>query len=224
MLHASAQLRPFATAFAVALGLLGAWTIGAEMTRPHLGFFPANLAEVKLAAEQNQNATTAAWLGFPRGDLWSDYAVTANAAAIETAIAASSARRDDHPNDVATTAAIFAPSDARAWLLLAIHAQAASDVFKTTSLLKMSYYTSPYSDALFPLRIRIATRSPSIVDDELASFVEYELGVVVGQKPALKQAVAAAYSTASPDGRGFFDRALAKLDQNLLAEMRSARP
>jgi hypothetical protein len=221
MLHAPVQLRSFATGLAMVLGLLATWIIGAEATRPDLDFFPTSLEEARSAAWQNQSAATAAWLGWPRGDLWSDYAVTANAAAIEKVLAARPSQGGDTANDIAETAAVYAPSDARAWLLQAAHAQAASNVAKTTSLLKMSYYTSPYSDALFPVRIRIATRSPAIVDDELASFVEYELGVVVGQKPALGPAIAAAYRSASPDGRRFFDRALAKLNEKLPGEVGS---
>lgn len=224
MLHAPVLFRPLATGFAVVLGMLAAWTLAAEVTRPSLGYFPANAAEAKAVALENSSAATAAWFGFPRGDLWTDYAVTANAGLISAAIANSPSRPDDHANDVADTAAMFAPSDARSWLLLAVNAQAASNNAKTTALLKMSYYTSPYSDTLFPLRIQIATRSPSIADEELASFVEYELGVVVGQKPALKRSVALAYRSASPDGRRFFDSALAKLDPNYLNEMKSAKP
>ncbi len=220
MLHASVQLRPFATGFAVVLGLLATWTLAAETTRPRLGYFPADAAEAKAAAQENSSTAAAAWFGWPRGDLWADYAVTANAGLISGTIAPPS-RPDDHANDVAETAATFAPADARSWLLLAMSAQAASNVAKATALLKMSYYTSPYSDGLFTQRLQTATRSQSIADEELASYVEYELGVVIGQKPDLKRSIGLAYRSASSAGRQFFEGALAKLDPNFLNELKA---
>jgi hypothetical protein len=105
-----------------------------------------------------------------------------------------------------------------------MNAQAASNDPKTLTLLKMSYYTSPYSDALFPMRIQVATGSPSIADEELSSYVEYELGVVVGRKPDLKRSVAPAYRTASPAGRRFFETVLEKLDPAYLAELKALKP
>jgi predicted small integral membrane protein len=224
MLHPPVFFRPLATGFAAVLGLLAAWTLAAEATRPSLGYFPTTAAETKLAAAENGLAATAAWLGLLRGNLWTDYAVTANAGLIEAAMGNAPIRADAHAQDVAETAALSAPSDARSWLLLAANAQAASNSANTTALLKMSYYTSPYSDALFPLRIHVVTRSTSIADDELATFVDYELSVAVGQKPGLKRSIAAAYRAASSGGRRFFDGALAKLDTSFLNELKSARP
>lgn len=222
MLHAPVLLRPFATGFALLLGLLAAWIIAAELSRPSLGSFPANAVEAKAVALKNAAAATTAWVGWPRGELWADYAVTANAGAIGAMNAGSSSRADDHANGVAETAARLAPSDARSWLLLAMNALVNDS--KTLALLKMSYYTSPYSDALFPLRIQVATRSPGIADEELSSFAEYELGVVISQKPDLKRSIAPAYRTASPAGRHFFDSALAKLDSAYLAELKALKP
>lgn len=224
MLHAPVLFRPYATGFAVVLGLLATWTLAAEATRPSLGYFPANAVEAQAVAQESSSAAAAAWFGWPRGDLWADYAVTANAGLIDAVTANGPLRADDHANKVAETAAMFAPSDARSWLLLAVNARAASNDTRTTTLLKMSYYTSPYSDALFPLRVRVASRSSNIADEELASFAEYELGVVVGQKPELKRHIMAAYRSASPAGRLFFDGALSKLDPNFLRELKSAKP
>ena len=224
MLHVPILIRPFATGFAFVLGLLALWIMAAELARLSLVGFPANVAEAKARVLQNSDAATAAWFGWPRGELWTDYAVTANAELISAMNGSALSRADDHANGVAETAAMLAPSDARSWLLLAMNAQAASNDSKTLALLKMSYYTSPYSDALFPLRIQVATRSPSIADEELSSFVEFELGVVVGQKPGLKRSIAAAYRTASPAGRRFFDSALTKLDPAYLAELKAPKP
>ncbi|MDI1346888.1 MAG: hypothetical protein PSV22_22760 [Pseudolabrys sp.] len=224
MLHAPVLIRPFATGFALLLGLLATWIVAAELSRPSLGSFPANAVEAKAIALQNSAAATAAWIGWPRGELWADYAVIANAGSIGAMNASSPSRTDDHANGIAETAARLAPSDARPWLLLAMNAQADSNDAKTLALLKMSYYTSPYSDALFPLRIQVTTRSPGIADEELSSFVEYELGVVVGRKSDLKRSIAPAYRTASPAGRRFFETVLAKLDPAYLVELKALKP
>jgi hypothetical protein len=221
MLHAPVLLRPFATGFALVLGLLAAWIMAAEVLRPSLGRFPANATEAKAVALQNSAAATAAWIGWPRGELWADYAVTAAAGSIGVETASGATRPDDQANGVAETAARLTPSEARSWLLLAMNAPTTANDQKTLALLKMSYYTSPYSDVLFPLRIQVATRSQSINDTELSSFVEYELGVVLGQKPNLKRSIAPAYRTASPAGRRFFEAALAKLDRAYLAELKA---
>lgn len=220
MLHAPVFLRPFATCFALVLALLAVWIVAADLTRPPPLAFPANAAEAKVIAAQNSAAATTARLGWPRGELWSDYAVTANAALTG---ATNDTRAKEDANGVAETAAALAPSDARVWLMLAMNASSSLNDAHTAALLKMSYYTSPYSDVLFPLRIQIATRSPSIADQELGSFVEYELGVVAGHKPNLKRFIAPAYRSASPAGRGFFENALKTLDPALLAELRAGR-
>jgi hypothetical protein len=222
-----AVIRSLATGFAVVLGLQAAWIVTAELIRPRQVFFPANAMDAKSAIADNSAAATAAWIGWPRGDLWADYAVTANAGMIGSLeTAASDAQSPNQAaNSIAATAAALAPSDARAWVLLAMNAQSASNDAKSDSKnlapLRMSYYTSPYSDDLFPLRIQIATRSSAINDEELGIYAEYELGVAIRNKPALKPAIALAYRNASPAGRAFIEGVLAKLDANYLSELKS---
>jgi hypothetical protein len=64
MLHAPVLLRPFATGFALVLGLLAAWIMAAELSRPSQGRIPANAVEAKAMALQNSAAATAAWIGW----------------------------------------------------------------------------------------------------------------------------------------------------------------
>ena len=221
-------VRRLATGFAIVLGLQAAWILAAELTRPEMGFFPGNAAEAKIAAAHNSSTAAAARIGWPRGELWTDHAVTASAALlgeIENGVALSASDLSNNANGIAETAAALAPSDARVWLLLAMNnAQSASNDGKAFAQLKMSYYTSPYSDDLFPLRIQVAARSPHIADEELSSFVEYEVGMVIRNKPKLIGFIASAYRTASPAGRRFLEIALAKLDPKYLAEVKATRP
>lgn len=227
-LQSPVLVRRFAAGFAVILGLQAAWILAAELTRPVVHFFPGNGTDAKSAARYNSSAGAAAWIGWPRGDLWTDYAVTANAAVIgeiEDGVISSPSSLNKGASRVAETAAILAPSDARAWLLLAIdNATSPSNAGKALAQLKMSYYTAPYNDELFPLRIQVAARTPHIADEELSSFVEYEIGVVIRHKPSLKPSIASAYRTASPAGHRFFETTLAKLDPKYLAELKAAKP
>jgi hypothetical protein len=221
------RIRSLTTAFAVVLGLQAAWIVAAELIRTRPVFFPATAVKAKSAIADNSAAATAAWIGWPRGELWADYAVTANAGMIGSFETASSGAVSPNQaaNSIVATAAALAPSDARAWVLLAMNAQSVSSDVKSASKilapLRMSYYTSPYSDDLFPLRIQVATRSSAINDEELGIYAEYELGVVIRNKPALKPAIALAYRNASPAGRAFIERVLTKLDANYLSELKS---
>lgn len=218
-------VRRYATCFAVILGLQAAWILSAELMRPANSFFPASADQAKIAAANYTHAATAAWLGWPRRDLWSDYAVAANAALIgdiEAGSGAAAANKD--ASDVAETAAKLAPSDARNWVLLAMSNLIAGNYSKALAQLKMSYYTAPFSEDLFPVRIAIAARSASAADDELGSYVEYELGVIVREKPDLKRSIALAYQQGSVAGRQFLDRTLTKLDPTYLAQLKASKP
>lgn len=224
MLHAPVLLRPFATGFALVLGLLAVWILAAEMARPSHIYISTNSIHTQATAQQNSSAATAAWLGWLRGDLWTDYAVTANAGSIGATNANALSHADNHANGIAEIAARLAPSDARSWFLLAMNAQATLNNPKALALLKMSYYISPYSELIFPLRIQVATRFPSIADEELRSFVEYEIDVAIRHTPHLKRYIAPAYRSASPAGRRFLDSTLAKLDPGYLAELKAPKP
>jgi hypothetical protein len=220
-------VRRFAAFFAAVLGLQAAWIMAAELTRPAMPFFPGNAVSAKMAATKAASAANAAWLGWPRGELWSDYAVTANAKLLnelESGAVSGAAGINDGARNVAETAATLAPSDARNWVLLAMNQMAAGNYGKALAQLKMSYYTSPYSDDLFPFRIQTAARSPSNTDEELSSYVEYELGVIVRQKPDLKRWIASAYGNGSSAGRQFLNQALNKVDPAYLAQLKAAKP
>jgi hypothetical protein len=215
-----------AASFAIVLSLQATWILAAELLRPKVKF-PGTLAEARAATALRSSAATAAWIGWPRGELRTDYAVTANAGFVgdvEGGALLNASNHNNNANGVAETAATLSPSDARAWLLLAMNAQAASNADSALARLKMSYYTSSYDDELFPLRIQIAARLPSVTDGELSGFVEYELGVVTRNKPTLKGVIASAYRAASPAGRQFLEITLAKLDPKFLAEVKATRP
>ncbi len=158
-LQSSVLIRSCAVGFAVILGLQAAWILAAELTRPEMQFFPGNGTDARAGATHYSSAAAAAWIGWQRGDLWTDYAVTANAAVIgdiEDGVMSAPSSPAKGARDVAETAAELSPSDARAWLLLALNdGQSASNAGKALAELKMSYYTSPYSEELFHFVFRL---------------------------------------------------------------------
>jgi hypothetical protein len=221
------SIRIYAGALAVILGLQSAWLLGAEIAHPALPFFPVTGAEAKAATIDRSTAGIAAWLGWPRGALWVDYAITANAARLGSLPNGNMEvpnRPDESAFSIAETAAALAPSDARAWLLLA--SANLQFVLNSNALaqLKMSYYTSPYNQYLFPLRIQTIARSPAPIDDELRSLVEYEMRVVIRYKPELMTSIAPALRVASPTGRQFLLTLLGKLDPDFVSELNTANP
>ncbi|MBI1203490.1 MAG: hypothetical protein GC182_13365 [Rhodopseudomonas sp.] len=217
-------VRRYGTAFAVVLAVLAAWIIATESIRPHLPYFPKTTKEVRADGANLNAARIAAWIGWPRGQRWTDYAIAANADGLQVladTTQSNKANRDKAPGAIAETAAILAPYDARAWLILAQNEQAASHDAAAQARLKMSYYTSPYRDDLFPLRIRLVAQMPSNADAELSSYADYELRTAMQSSPPLRADAVAAYRVASPGGRKFFDQAFAKLDPALLAELKA---
>jgi hypothetical protein len=222
------SIRIHASTFAAILGLLSAWLIAAEAMRPTLPFFPANGADAKASAIRRSEAAAAAWIGWPRGGLWVDYAITTNAALLanfEDGITDKAEHPDQNAFGVSETAARLDPSDARVWLLLAsVNEQSASNSSRALAQLKMSYYTSPYNEHLFPLRIQIVARSTAPFDDELRSFIDYELGMIVRDEPHFKQTIALAFRMASPAGHQFLAASIGKHDRKFLSELKAANP
>jgi hypothetical protein len=228
LLKPSSLVRTCAAGLASILAIQSAWILAAELTRPKTHFFPRTGIDARDAATHNSAAAAAARIGWPRGDLWNDYAVTANApvvSVIEDGVMPTASSLNNDTGHVAERAARLAPSDPRAWLLLAMeNMRSESDEGKALAQMKMSYYTSPYNGDLFPLRMQIAARLPGITDEELNSFVEYELGIAIRKNPSLKPSIASAYRAAGSAGRRFFETTLEKQDPSFLAELKTTKP
>ncbi len=222
------RLRLYTAIFAGVLGLQAIWLLAAEITRASLPFFPTSDAEAKTVAAQNAAAAAAARIGWPRGDLWVDYAMTEDAVllgVIESGIISNAQGSNDKIYLMTEYAATLAPYDSRAWLMLAAtNIQSGSKSSEILAQIKMSYYTSANDVRLMPIRIQIATRSSVIADNELQSFVENDIRTIILQKPDLKRAIALAYRGASPSGRRFLEGKLAELDPKFLPELQGGKP
>jgi len=216
--HSAFPLRLSASLFAGILGLQAVWISAAEIMRPTLASLPATAADAKAASAQSGMAVGAAVIGWPRGEPWVDAAVSENAALLADIISGSEVA-EARPDSLrsAERAAALAPADARAWVILAaLREQTPSAAPRALAQLKMSYYTAPYNEALFPLRLQIVARSPVSADEELRTYLKYEIETVIGRKPSSKLAIAAALKTASPAGDKVLESLLDDLKLNPL--------
>jgi hypothetical protein len=126
------------------------------------------------------------------------------------------------PLDVCVAAARLAPSDTRAWLVLAVADAPSQPGRASARALKMSYYTSPYSEELFPLRINLLAKMAAPADEELRGSVDYELEHILRRRADLKTRIAAAFAAGSPAGRQLLETSLAKFDKGFLSQLRAA--
>jgi hypothetical protein len=210
----SFRLRLLALALGILLSVEAVWLLAAEIIRPTLPYFTTNKAEMELAAKRQDAAAFAARVGWPRGELWVEAAITADAGLIEGATAANTAIAP------ITAAARLAPYDARSWLLLAIAAMQNGNDGKALAPLKMSFYMAPNDVRLIPFRLRIAVRSQSASDEELQNLIEHEMRTILTRAPMLKSSIALAYRDASAEGRRFMEGKLTVLDAQFLSELR----
>jgi hypothetical protein len=213
--------------FAVVLGLLAAWLSSAEIIRPDVPYFAGGQAAFDASASERTRAGRAAEFGLIRGDLWADYATvlaTGLVAELQGATVGEEPQVVESAQSAARRAAQLSPHDARAWLVLAAAASRLDRPNREVDgPLKMSNFTGPSEAALIPLRIRVATRSNVIEDEELQDLVVQDLRAVVTHQPGLIPDIVAAYRHASPPGKRFIETALDKLDPSLLRKIREAR-
>jgi hypothetical protein len=219
-IRAALSLRICAIIFAVILGLQATWILAAELARGPLPFSAGEKSEIEQRSAQIARATAATRIGWPRGDLWADYAL----AVASNPSGAGPATNDDGAKNISERALAAAPYDARVWLsLAAINARAGWNDDKTLAQLKMSYYTAPNDTRLIAGRIALALQSQAIADDELQTLVAHEIRTILTRKPELKPMIVSAYRTAPATARAFIEDQIGVLDQKFLTELRTAQ-
>jgi len=218
------EFRFWSTVFAAVLWLQAVWLISAEIERPAIPYFPVGGPEVEAATMQRGPAAIAASVGWLRGDLWVDYAITATAKLASSLENGSDQRvsTDSNPDAaIVEAAAATAPSDARAWLLLAMMAGSGQNDGKSEARLKMSYYTSPFDERLFPLRVQIAAQLASVDDEDLRSFIDFEVTTAIQQKPELEPLIELAFRRGTETGRQLLANAAGKAYPIFLKRLRT---
>ena len=213
-----------ALALGTILALQAVWILIPEIIRPVLPFFPATSGEARATASHYYRAALAAHIGWWRGGLLADNALSLNAPTLGAFLDGHAAQAPNAGSvgyASAETAAALAPADARPWLLLAMASAQTHNYERALAQLKMSYYTAAYSEKLFPLRIQIVAQLPALTDRELQGFLQYELKTIIHNSPSQKPSIVAAYRSATPAARQFLNATLAPLDAKFLTQLRS---
>jgi hypothetical protein len=212
--------------FAVVLVAQALWLLSAELVRPDIPYFPDAQA-ANTVARQRAWTERAASVGFVRGDLWTEDAIALAAGVIAELQGSAAANQPailEGARETALWAARLSPHDARAWLVLAaVGWRLDRPDRELAAALKMSYFTGPGEAALVPVRLRLATRSNAIADEELQDLVTQDIRATVTHGPELEREMTSAYRGASPPGRKFIETALEKLDPNLLRTLKELR-
>ena len=211
-------------ALAGVLAIYALWVLTVEFLRPAVSLderFPPNISEPEQAAAR-ASATTAARVGMFRGDLWRDRALVDAALAFSTLPSIDNARIEG-ARSAALRAVSVAPIDARAWLILAATASsqslASERIFEP---LKMSYYTGPNERKLMDARLRLAVRTRAFEQPELADAMRREIRAILRGAPELRAAILESYRQAGVSGREFLLSAIAGIDPEFEASLRSS--
>lgn len=116
----------------------------------------------------------------------------------------------------------YSPLRGDAWLMLAALSKQHAPPYDTTSLLKMSYYTAPNALELIPFRLSLAlSTDAAIKEPELQDLIRRDLKIAITGRTLLRPAIAAAYQSASADGRAFADSSILELDPGYVQKLRS---
>ncbi len=159
-----------------------------------------------------------------RGDLWAESAFALVAQPWTDPAAAQNHDNDPEPALKAFARTLhYSPHRGDVWLMLAALANRSRPAgYDTGALLKMSYYTAPNELGLLPLRLRVALGSDAVVSEpELREMVKRDINLALTRQPALRPALAAAYHSASADGKIFAERLISEVDPDYLKTIRT---
>jgi hypothetical protein len=220
---ALAWLRYGLLAFGVVLAMQAAWIILAEYYHPGLIKLPVDRQTSLVLLPEQDRIKRAASLATIRGDLWAESAFTnSNLLWKESPTQDGSKEEIKQVQKELIRALQYSPHRGDVWLMMAAMEDRYSwPTHQPGSLLKMSYYTAPNEQSLFPLRLRTALRPSALQDVEVQDMAQRDIRMAMGKAPALKPALLAAYKDASPQGRSFVDRVVSEIDPTYLAALRA---
>ena len=200
------------------------WILLAELQHPRRIRMPVDRQASFVALSERADAERAAQLAVIRGDLWAESAFT-----YSNLLWTERATGQDAGNVTANEARIhleralrYSPHRGDVWLLLAAMADRYNwQGYEPSSLLKMSYYTTPNEQALFLLRVKVSLHAVRPQDPELLDMIRRDIRLVITRTPVLKPALVAVYNAASAPNKQFVERAVSEVDPALAAGMRT---
>lgn len=208
--------------FAFLLACQAIWILTAELARPSRVDISGKSRSAPLA---NRKATAlAASLGFVRGDLWAEYALTYFGLFYPNAgnsMTGPQLKTIEQAAAVAERALALAPHDARIWLVVAGADLRLASTHKADAALRMSFYTGLNETELIPLRLFLAVNSEGLIENDLQQLVRHDIRTIITRKPELKSAISAAYRDAPALGRKFLENTLKQIDPTMLDKLRT---
>ena len=222
---ALAWLRYGLLAFGVVLAMQAAWIMLAEYYHPGQIKLPVDRQSslVVLSEHEQDKIRHSASIAKIRGDLWAESAFTnSNLLWRESSVQDDSKEEIKQVQEELIRALRYSPHRGDVWLMMAAMEDRYSwPAYQPGSLLKMSYYTAPNEQSLFPLRLRTALQPSTLQDAEVQDMVQRDIRMAMSKVPALKPALLEAYKNASPQGRLFVDRVVSEIDPTYLAALRA---
>jgi hypothetical protein len=214
------RFRQLLLAFALFLGFQALWILVPETIRPGVVQLPLDSQVAALAKLRRSKTLWAASLGFVRGDLWADGALTYADLIWTDPDDNARAKLEQEARTSAERALAYSPHRADVWLLLA----ALSYRFKwnqsqLASALKMSYYTGSNEISLVPLRLFVSVGSQVLDDTELQEMVRRDIRMIVTRNLDLKPMLTAAYKLAPSANKKFIESAVAESDSHFVMEL-----
>jgi len=212
--------RVAALLLAMVLGIYCLWMVLAELYQPGVDRLPTDPQSAAIAAGHRNDANSAAWIGFVRGDLWAQSAYTyADLLWNNSGKGGSESTSGlDQAREQLDWTVRDAPHEAGAWLLLAgLALRYHWPSPDPAEALRMSYYTGPSELPLLPLRLRVASQLAAR-DAELEQLARRDLSVLIAHQQTA--AVLQAYQEATPTGKEFIERAVGYIEPNLVESLR----
>lgn len=200
------------------------WILLAEFQHPRRIRIPVDPQASAVALLEQAPAKRAAKLAVIRGDLWAESAFTYSSPFwTEQATGADGGNGTaEEARSQLERALRYSPHRGDVWLLLAAMADRYHwQGYRPSALLKMSYYTAPNEQMLFPLRIKVSLHAAGLQDPELPDMIRRDIRLVITRTPALKPALVAIYKAAPGPDRLFVERVVSEIDPAYLASMRA---
>lgn len=222
LVHTTRWVRLELSCVAVALIAAAMWLL---THRSYLGDFAVRQPTAGGTLTEMTFRTAGGFFARDNGSWTDQYSTQVNADDRGTELLNQQAATDAGARSI-TDALRYSPLRGDLWLLLAA-ALRESKMAKLDVLpiLKLSYYTAPNNLDLLPLRLSIALGTNLAVNEpELRELIKRDVRIGVRSRPALRPAIAAAYRSASVDGKRFAENVISELDPSYLQNVRAQRP
>lgn len=213
---------------AIILAAQAVWILYAEAYRLNGDQLSIDQTAMTITRVDQERALKAASRAFIRGDLWAESAITyAGQIWADRALQLDTSDRQTERARASMLQTLrYSPHRGDIWLMFAALAERSRwQGYEPSSLLKVSYYTTPNEISLLPLRLSIALQLKNgLNDEELRELVRRDIRIALTRDPALRPALVQAHKTASAAGRAFLEQTIGEIDPSYVNLVRAKLP